>query len=125
MASPASVRPSPIASTVVSTPCSEMCSPNMTPPTAKAPTPATAPAAAVPAATLPPVLQPELFFSACTGEPVAVTAASAGTGTNIACPAFALRGTFTAMNAPFTPGCGTWIVVPGDPGGTLMTVVGP
>merc|ERR1719238_1264767 len=126
MASPASAKLSPMASMVPSTPCSAMDSPNTTPPTAKAPAPATA---AVPAATLAPVLQPELFWLAAAPEvfasPVAVIAASAGTGTNIACPAFALRGTLTAMYAPFTPGCGTWMVVPGDPAGTVMTVVGP
>merc|ERR1719263_2268735 len=64
-------------------------------------------------------------FSTLAGVPMGAIAASEGTGTNIACPTLALRGTLTAMYAPFTPGCGTWIVVPGDPGGTVMTVVGP
>merc|ERR1719162_2903479 len=113
MASPAVSSPSPAASTVASTPCSAMCSPSTTPPTAAPPT---ATAAAPVAATFAPVLQPPDFPSAC-------TAASVGTGTSIACPTLALAGTLTEMKAPFTPGCGTCMVLPGDPRGTLITVV--
>mmetsp|Transcript_126155 Transcript_126155/g.218627 ORF Transcript_126155/g.218627 Transcript_126155/m.218627 type:complete len:210 (+) Transcript_126155:28-657(+) len=130
IASPAASSPSPAASTVASTPCSAMCSPRTTPPTARPPTTATP---AAPAATLAPVLQPPPPASgAAAGSAPGVSATAAGgldgpsgTGTSIACPTLAVAGTFTAMNSPFLPGYGTWMVVPGAPGGTLITVVFP
>mmetsp|Transcript_167470 Transcript_167470/g.296501 ORF Transcript_167470/g.296501 Transcript_167470/m.296501 type:complete len:206 (+) Transcript_167470:29-646(+) len=126
IASPAASSPSPAASTVASTPCSAMCSPRTTPPTAKPPTTATP---AAPAATLAPVLQPPppaagASAAAAPGASATESGAS-GTGTSIACPTLAVAGTFTAMNSPFLPGYGTWMVVPGAPGGTLITVVFP
>mmetsp|Transcript_18784 Transcript_18784/g.33007 ORF Transcript_18784/g.33007 Transcript_18784/m.33007 type:complete len:214 (+) Transcript_18784:211-852(+) len=141
MPSPASVAQSPKSAMVASHPSSAMCSPRTAPATARPPTAATP---AAPAATLAPVLQPFFSGAAATGvaggaegsgswlrEGVgtasgeAEAAATSGTGTNIAAPTLAPEGTFTEMNCPFALGCGTWIVLPGDPAGTLMQMVGP
>mmetsp|Transcript_76516 Transcript_76516/g.144118 ORF Transcript_76516/g.144118 Transcript_76516/m.144118 type:complete len:207 (-) Transcript_76516:218-838(-) len=127
IASPAASSPSPAASTVASTPCSAMCSPRTTPPTARPPTTATP---AAPAATFAPVLQPPppaagASAAAAAGSAAGVDDGPSGTGTSMAWPTLAVGGTFTAMNSPFLPGYGTWMVVPGAPGGTLITVVFP
>mmetsp|Transcript_61436 Transcript_61436/g.97424 ORF Transcript_61436/g.97424 Transcript_61436/m.97424 type:complete len:221 (-) Transcript_61436:158-820(-) len=140
IASPASAATSPSSAMVASQPSSAMCSPRTAPATARPPT-ATTPA--VPAATFAPVLQPPFFFSSSVAGAAGVGAAgvgpdgvgasgtgvgkssSLGIGTNIAAPTLALAGTFTAIYWPFLAGCGTWMHVPGDPGGTLMQKVGP
>ena len=137
IASPASAATSPSSAMVASQPSSAMCSPSTAPATARPPT-ATTPA--VPAATFAPVLQPPFFFSSSVAGvggagvgPDGVGASgtgvgkssSFGIGTSMAAPTLAFSGTFTAMNWPFFAGWGTWMHVPGEPGGTLMQKVGP
>mmetsp|Transcript_18786 Transcript_18786/g.33014 ORF Transcript_18786/g.33014 Transcript_18786/m.33014 type:complete len:222 (+) Transcript_18786:224-889(+) len=152
MASPASVATSPSSAIVASHPSSAMCSPRTAPATARPPT-ATTPAA--PAATLAPVLQPFFVGAATgvasgaegsrggaegsrdgvegpeswpregVGTASGEAEAMRGTGTNIAAPTLAPAGTFTEMKCPLAFGCGTWSILPGDPGGTFMQMVGP
>mmetsp|Transcript_1932 Transcript_1932/g.4974 ORF Transcript_1932/g.4974 Transcript_1932/m.4974 type:complete len:219 (+) Transcript_1932:251-907(+) len=131
MASPTPPAASPKSAIVASQPSSAMCSPSTAPATASPPTAATPP---TPAATLAPV-DHSLFFSAAGTGAAAGAAAGAngggasgpisGTGTSMACPTRAVAGTATWMKWPGADGCGTWIVVPGPPGGTVTQVVGP
>mmetsp|Transcript_26449 Transcript_26449/g.53644 ORF Transcript_26449/g.53644 Transcript_26449/m.53644 type:complete len:229 (+) Transcript_26449:51-737(+) len=131
MASPASVATSPRSAMVASQPSSAMCSPRRAPPTAKPPTTSAPPPTA---ATLAPV--PHFFFSfsslGSTGlysDEISAAGKAEGSpggiGTSIAWPTLAVGGTLTAMNCSLFLGWGTWMVVPGAPGGTVMQKDGP
>mmetsp|Transcript_32858 Transcript_32858/g.90762 ORF Transcript_32858/g.90762 Transcript_32858/m.90762 type:complete len:218 (+) Transcript_32858:77-730(+) len=92
-------------------------SPRITPPTAKPPTAATAP---TPRATFAAVL-----CSVCLACTSSTDSPAAGTGTAIFCPTFAVGGTFTCSFWPGLFGSSISMVVPGPPGGTVITTIGP